>query len=101
MDYDALCESARIARFVGNADHETDHKRKLAVALVLGRLEWIQAQGLSMKQAMLELGENAVRIVAAAKYTLRGEPIRTGYGASAALARIEATPQRSQSILPP
>ena len=73
MDYDALCESARIARLVGNVDHETDHKRKLAVALALGRLEWIQAQGLSMKQAMLELGENAVRIVAAAKHTLRGE----------------------------
>jgi hypothetical protein len=73
MDHDALCESARIARLVGNVDHEVDQKRKLAVALILGRSEWIQAQGLSMKQAMVELGENAVRIVAAAKRTLQSE----------------------------
>lgn len=73
MDFDNLFESARIARLAGNVDHETDKKKKIAVALVLGRIDWLVHHGVNMRHAIVMLGENDVRIVAAVKTALQGE----------------------------
>jgi hypothetical protein len=73
MDFDNLLESARIARLAGNVDHETDRKKKIAVALALGRIDWLSHHGVNMRHAIVMLGENDVRIVAAAKTVLQAE----------------------------
>jgi len=73
MDFDTLVESARIARIAGDIDHETDKKKKIAIALALGRIEWLAQHGVTMRQAIVMLGESGVKVVAAAKHALRAE----------------------------
>jgi hypothetical protein len=73
MDHDDLCTSARIARISGNLNHESDRKNKIAVALILNRLEWLEELGVTRNEAIRALGEHGVRIVAGAKRTLEGD----------------------------
>jgi len=73
MEHDELVQAAREARIIGNIRHEASREVAIAIALVLGRTDWLEDLGLSMREALTQMGEKRVTIIAGAKLTLRRE----------------------------